>query len=97
MSHFYAEIEGSRGRVSRCGTKTSGHWGHVRGWNVGARVEANHDAKTGIDIIDIYPTGGSSGKSSYGRVAEFHEREDGKVVAVLLNPITGDTLGEFLL
>jgi len=39
MARFYASIQGNRGEATRMGTPTSGISGHVRGWNVGVRVE----------------------------------------------------------
>ncbi len=38
MSRFYADIQGNRGRATRCGSKGSGISGHIRGWNTGCRV-----------------------------------------------------------
>ena len=39
MSRFYGEVKGNRGKTSRCGSKASGIWGHIRGWNLGVFVD----------------------------------------------------------
>ena len=60
MSHFYAHIIGSARTVAtRCGTKDSGVSGHLRGWDVGARVEVF--IENGVDTVRVYRTGGSNG------------------------------------
>lgn len=69
MAHFYASIEGNRGMATRCGTKSSGITGHVRGWTVGARVELSHE--DGTDIARVYRTGGSNGYGTGELVAQF--------------------------
>lgn len=61
MAQFYAEIQGNRGKSSRMGTKNSGMWAHVRGWDSGVRVECRHDEKRGIDQFYVYLTAGSNG------------------------------------
>ena len=68
MAHFYASIEGSRGEATRAGTKQSGMTGHIRGWDIGARVELSH--VDGRDIVRVYRTGGSHGYKSE-LIAEF--------------------------
>lgn len=60
MAHFYSEIQGNRGMTSRIGTKNSGIWGHIRGWNTGVEVSGYVD-KEGRDVFKVYATGGSSG------------------------------------
>ena len=59
MSQFYAEIQGNRGQASRCGSKASGITGHIRGWDVGVRVDVREQA--GRDVCYIYLTAGSNG------------------------------------
>lgn len=72
MAQFYAEIEGNRGMATRMGTKASGIQGHIRGWNVGARVCITHNEKTGKDEVTVYQTCGSNGGSSRDAIiAEF--------------------------
>ena len=62
MAQFKADIQGSRGSVSRLGGKTSGITGHIRGWESGIRIEGHHDEDLG-DIFMIYQTSGSGFKS----------------------------------
>ena len=71
MSHFYASIKGGRGESTRGGTKNSGITGHVRGWNVGARVTVTHNEQTGQDEVTVYKTSGSSGSGSDTIIARF--------------------------
>ena len=59
MAQFYAEIQGNRGQTSRTGTKASGLSGHIRGWDLGARIEMEHT--NGRDVCTVYLTGGSNG------------------------------------
>jgi len=49
--------------ATRQGTPTSGISGHIRGWNVGARVSCHVD-ENGEDIVTIGITSGSSGYKS---------------------------------
>ncbi len=60
MAHFYASIQGSRGGATRCGTPNSGIEGHIRGWNVGVRVDGEKD-KDGDDVFEVFATSGSTG------------------------------------
>lgn len=59
MSRFYGSISGSRGEASRTGTPQSGLGGHIRGWNIGCRVEIFADIEDN-DRCNIYITGGSN-------------------------------------
>ena len=38
MSHFYGTLEGSRGKATRCGTKSSGMVSEAAGWKGVIRV-----------------------------------------------------------
>jgi hypothetical protein len=71
MAHFYASIQGNRGEATRMGSKDSGITGHIRGWNVGARVDVAH--VDGRDVVRIYRTLGSGARSwgSDELIAEF--------------------------
>lgn len=71
MSQFYASIEGGRGEVTRQGTKKSGITGHIRGWNIGARVTVLHIG--GVDTVRVYKTSGSSGAGQEELIAEYQE------------------------
>ena len=75
MSHFYADIQGNRGEATRQGSKKSGIRGHIRGWNVGAEVYCFYDEKTGKDTVNIYLTGGSSGRHSSSFLGSFTEED----------------------
>lgn len=70
MGHFYAEIQGNRGEATRMGTKDSGIYGHIRGWNIGARVTV--DCIDGVDIVSVFKTGGSSNPNGE-LIARFSE------------------------
>lgn len=70
MAHFYASIKGSRGEATRIGTKNSGIQGHIRGWNIGAKVHCSVD-KNGDDTVDIYLTSGSSGHKMSKHIGTF--------------------------
>ena len=71
MAQFYADIQGNRGEATRMGTKASGMDSHIRGWHTGAKVVCHYDEDTGKDIVRVYKTGGSSGRSSQELVAEW--------------------------
>ena len=53
------------------GTKSSGIEGHIRGWNIGAKVYVDH--VDGKDVVRVYRTKGSSGFGSGELIAEFTE------------------------
>lgn len=59
MSRFYAEIKGNRGEATRMGSKDSGIFGHIRGWEVGIRVQGVADGEN--DKFNVYLTAGSTG------------------------------------
>ena len=61
MARFYASIQGNRGEATRTGSASSGIEGHIRGWNLGAKVEMFTDPETGRDRLVIYRTSGSNG------------------------------------
>jgi len=63
MARFYAEIQGNRGMTARQGSQDSGIWGHIRGWNVGIRIEGYVD-EDGTDYFRVYRTSGSNGGAS---------------------------------
>lgn len=79
MSHFYAGIVGNRGEATRTGTKNSGIRGHIRGWNIGGKVQMWHDNEAGRDVVELQITGGS--ENPYGKtVAIFTLDDDLKIV-----------------
>lgn len=69
MAHFYASIQGNRGEATRIGSKGSGISGHIRGWDIGARVELSH--VDGRDVVRVYRTGGSTGAGGDQLIAEY--------------------------
>jgi hypothetical protein len=71
MAQFYAEIQGNRGEATRMGSKDSGISGHIRGWNIGARVVCTHE--DGRDVVRVFKTSGSNGHGSSKLIAEFTE------------------------
>lgn len=64
MAHFYAGIQGNRGRATRLGTRSSGIDGFVNGWDTGVSIRASYDHETGKDEIHLYATHGSNDSSS---------------------------------
>lgn len=61
MAHFYGDLVGNRGEVTRMGSKASGVRSHVRGWNFGIDAQMDID-ENGEDRATIYLTSGSNGK-----------------------------------
>ena len=70
MAQFYGSMQGNRGQTTRMGTKSSGFDGHIRGWNIGARVCMRH--VDGKDVCTVYKTGGSNGATNE-MLAQFSE------------------------
>lgn len=75
MSQFYGEIRGNRGGASRMGSKDSGLWGHLRGWNVGVEVSVRN--VKGVDMVTVYRTGGSNSSGRRELIAEFDDARTG--------------------
>ncbi len=59
MSRFYGDVQGSRGKTSRTGSK-AGIKSHTRGWNSGVEVIGEVDSN-GNDTFTVFQTGGSNG------------------------------------
>tara|TARA_Y100000310_G_scaffold108845_1_gene107224 strand:+ start:285 stop:503 length:219 start_codon:yes stop_codon:yes gene_type:complete len=72
MAQFMGELEGNRGMASRLGTKSSGLWGHLRGWNVGVKVDLSHTEEG--DKITIWKTGGSNSPSTTELLVELTDK-----------------------
>lgn len=70
MTRFYASIHGSRGEATRRGTAESGIVGHVRGWDIGAKVVC-HVNEQGDDEVLVYRTGGSHEYTGSELIARF--------------------------
>lgn len=73
MAHFYGSMQGGRGETTRTGTKYSGMNAHVRGWNLGIKIELSHE--NGRDIVSVYQTGGSNGHGPRILLAQIDEKE----------------------
>ena len=68
-----AEVQGQTQGVHRLGSKQSGAWGHVRGWNIGVVVEIAH--VDGSDVVRVYRTGGSSQPHVREFIGEFTDEK----------------------
>ena len=75
MAHFYASIQGNRSEATRMGTPNSGIYGHVRGWDIGARVDCAVDTD-GNDIVTVRITRGSNRYGSGLVLGQFKIHED---------------------
>jgi len=64
MAQFIGYMKGSRGEVSRLGTKNSGMDARVQGWELGGRVCIEHDTMQERDVVHVYLTRGSNGGRS---------------------------------
>jgi hypothetical protein len=71
MARFYGEVEGTRGRASRLGA--SSIRSHTRGWNVGVEVVCM--IRNGVDVIEVYETGGSHAPSAKRLIAKVTDRK----------------------
>ena len=78
MSRFYGDLQGSRGEATRGGSKASGIDGHLRGWQIGARVSvyANHNGK---DTVAISLTSGSNGVAKHITLGQWQIGDDGEI------------------
>ena len=86
MARFYGEIQGSRGTATRMGSEESGFWGHIRGWQVGVRVDCFVDKKTGLDELHVTRTGGSDGMRPQKLIAVLRQSRKMGVESVLHKP-----------
>lgn len=70
MARFYGDLQGNRGQATRMGTAKSGMDGHIRGWNIGARVWMRvNDA--GEDEVTVDITRGSNGAGQSRRIGTY--------------------------
>jgi len=74
MSHFYAGIQGNRGRATRQGTAKSGIEGHIRGWGVGVLVHCYVNSD-GEDECRVSLTGGSGSYKPSKVIGTFTEKD----------------------
>jgi hypothetical protein len=77
MARFYGELKGARGRASRLGTASSGMSAHIRGWDVGVRVQLSM-GPDGNDLVQIWATGGSNGLTNERLIAELTLASNGE-------------------
>jgi len=73
MAQFFGEIQGGRGTASRLGHKSTGLWGHLRGWSVGCKVRCFYDETTDTDMVKVYATKGSGGNGQETLIATIYE------------------------
>ena len=71
MAHFYGNLHSNNGQVTRTGSK-SGITGHIRGWNVGIKVDLTVD-ENGKDLCMVYLTGGSNRNHHDKLIGKYHE------------------------
>ena len=88
MSRYYGSLNGSRGEATRQGTAKSGLEGHIRGWDIGARVEMSR-RPDGDDEVTIYLTGGSNRPSNVLNLGTFHVKDN--LVVNYRNEIVNET------
>ena len=89
MSHFYAEIQGTKGVASRCGDKSNGIWGHIRGWNDGIYIDAEYNKDKEMNIYNVYKSSGSNNNN--GKTLLFKLEGD---IIVFPNGIVKNIKGE---
>lgn len=53
MAHFYGTLEGSRGQITRCGTKNSGVTVVAASWKGAVRISLWFDEKNNVDMMDV--------------------------------------------
>lgn len=74
MARFHAKIKGNKGSTTRLGSKQSGMYGHLAGWNVGIKIFCFVDEEDN-DIIKVWSTGGSNNKTSKQLLVSFNGEE----------------------
>ena len=72
MAHLYASLSSDVGRRETTKSENSRIGCHIRGWNIGVRVEIKTDADR-KDNIWIYRTYGSNGHESDELITSFKE------------------------
>jgi hypothetical protein len=84
MSHFYSRIQGHKGQVTRCGTKTSGIRAEATGWDIGTISTIRYDPTIDTDVVSIYITGGSNNNANT-LLAEMYKAADGSYKCLRTN------------
>lgn len=78
MGHFRGYVRGNRdSEASRLGTKSSGLFGRINGWDIGCDVELTHDSELDRDKMEVTITKGSNNSKTIQRMT-FYEK-DGKI------------------
>lgn len=85
MARFYASIQGNRGEATRMGTASSGISGHIRGREVGCRVNAVTD-RNDDDVVQITATSGSNGGHTIPLADARHDESGGLTVELCDHP-----------
>jgi hypothetical protein len=80
MAQFYADIEGNRSPRTCMGTKSSGIEGHVRGWNIGGRVNCYYCEVIDGDYMIISVSSGSNGRYDAKNLGNFCRDRAGELV-----------------
>lgn len=76
MAHFYAEITGAKGVVTKTGTRETGLTAHVRGYTVGVYVEIRHNDFTKMDEVYVHLTGGTGALTAKKMIGAWNEDWD---------------------
>lgn len=63
MAQYRAEIEGQRGDASRLGTKSSGMYGHIAAWDIGATVNLSYNEELKRNEMTIRIDTGNASKN----------------------------------
>ena len=82
MAQFYGDLQGNRGQATRMGTKSSGISGHLRGWNIGARVFVGYNEDKDRDEVTISITHGSNGAGYSKGLGTFRLGKKNKIIKV---------------
>lgn len=69
MANFRGTVSGSRGGASRLGSAELTTT--CNSWDAGVTVIATRDEKTGKNTFRVYRNGGSNGRGSEKKLAEF--------------------------
>lgn len=56
MAHFYGELQGQKGAVSRLGGKSGGIHTVAAGWHGAIRTDVFHNDETGEDRYEVWMT-----------------------------------------
>lgn len=80
------------------GTPNSGISGHIRGWDVGVRVEGRAESDQGgdSDVFQVFATGGSKGNGSEIFLGTVYLTKDGPTFMPEPYPCLADLTGDFL-